>query len=70
MHIIFKEKSPILERKGYRSNEAIRCYVIADTWQSDKLKIINYKNKSTKGYIEVDENFKSQEFFFNTIPSK
>lgn len=32
--------------------------------QSDKLKIKNYKNKSTKGYIEVDDDFKSRDFFF------
>lgn len=45
------------------TNEAIRGYIIANTWQVDILKLKNYK-KSTKGHIEVVENFKSQGFFF------
>lgn len=34
------------------SSKAIRGYSIANTGQADKLKFIDYKNKSAKGHIE------------------
>lgn len=46
---------PLIERETVMeafTNEAIRGYIIANTWHANKLKIINYKNKPTKGHTE------------------